>query len=64
MQAEEAPRCSICGGVMTNFPVTMSKIKVQMRCRKCVQARSPDAYKLTSLWTDVYDTQRIDDYVE
>lgn len=56
MPVEDAPRCSLCGGVLTNFPVTMKNIRVQMRCRKCVQARNPEAYNRPSVWTDLYDT--------
>jgi hypothetical protein len=58
MQNNNAPRCSICGNVAPGFPATLAGVRVQLRCKKCVQARNPDAYSKGSIWTDSYESTR------
>jgi len=57
VEENEVPVCSSCGKPLENFPLTMRNLKVDMRCKQCVQAKNPEAYNRGSTWLEYQESR-------
>ena len=56
-EESEVPACTSCGSPLENFPLTMRGMKIDMRCKHCVQSKNPEAYSRGSNWLEFQENR-------
>ena len=57
MKDNEVPVCSACHKPLANFPLSMRNLKIDMRCKTCVQHKNPEAYNRGSTWLEYQESR-------